>query len=470
MKDACKEELFRDVVASLEQAGHKLCVLHGDTGYPERYEPDKDVDTISEEPAQVPRILSEGKVASIVRAPKGAEGTLYMLYLYRRCRGRPVFLELDVWADCRRKGYVFLSGEEILESRRAFEYFKVPSPELEFTCHLLRRMIKGLDEARAQRLSELYREDPSGCTAQLARFFPKAEATLIAEAARSGDWKPVLRQSERLRQAMLENAHHEQPLGKLRFWLGEIGTRIRACVQPEGLMVVFLGTDGAGKSTVTARIEQDLAPAFSSTKRYHRPVASPLRWMKRYRARSRSGGRTSTGVSVGGMNAQPTQPHPPGKPPHKLPASLLKLGLWWADFAVFGYLLSIYPQLIRSTLVVLDRYYHDLLVHPEGYRYGGSLELARIVGRFVPSPHLVILLDAPPEVIQARKQELTFEETAQQREAYLELVEGLSNAHVVDASQSLDEVVDAVEEIILGYMADRTAQRLGLKTPRFSAP
>jgi thymidylate kinase len=468
MKDACKEELFRDVVASLEQAGHKLCVLHGDTGYPERYDAQKDVDTISEEPAQVPRILSEKKVASIVRAPKGAEGTLYMLYLYRRCRGRPVFLELDVWTDCRRKGYVFLGGEEFLKSRRAFEYFKIPAPDLEFSCQLLRRLIKGLDEARTQRLSELYREDLSGCTSQLARFFSESDATLIAEAARSGDWKPVLRQSERLRQAMLEKARHGQPLGKLRFWLGEIETRIRACVQPEGLMVVFLGTDGAGKSTVTARIEEDLAPVFSSTKRYHRPVASPLRWIKRYRPRP--SGNTSADVSVADTNAQPAQPHPPGKPPHNLPASLLKLGLWWADFTLFGYLLSVYPRLVKSTLVVLDRYYHDLLVHPEGYRYGGSLGLARIVGRFVPSPHLVILLDAPPDVIQARKQELTFEETAQQREAYLEVVEGLSNAYVLDASRSLDEVVYAAEEIILGYMADRTAKRLDLEAPRFSPP
>jgi len=143
---------------------------------------------------------------------------------------------------------------------------------------------------------------------------------------------------------------------------------------------------------------------------------------------------------------------------------LLKLGLWWADFTVFGYLLSVYPQIVKSTLVILDRYYQDLLVHPDGYRYGGPLWLARLVGRLVPPPHLFILLDAPPEVIQARKQELPFEETARQREAYLEVVAGLPNAHVVDASQSLDEVVDEAERIILDYMARRTARRLGLET------
>jgi thymidylate kinase len=464
MMSSSKEQLFRDVVARLEQADHTLCVFRGDKDHSERYVVNKDVDFVSENPAQVPRILSEGKVASIVRAFKGAQNTLYTLYLHRQTEGKPVFLELDFWADWRRKGYVFFDGEELLSARRPFDYFDVLSPELDFACALIKGLIEGLSDARTHRLSELYSENPSGCTKQLARFLPAAETSLIAGAARSGQWEPVYREREQLRRALLENMSREQPLGKARFWLSEIGTRLRACVQPQGLMVVFLGTDGAGKSTVTARIEQELAPAFLSTKRYHRPVASPLRWMKRYRRGSLSGGRAHAGTSAADLDVQAAQPLPPGKPPHKLPASLLKLGLWWADFTLFGYLLGIYPQMVGSTLVILDRYYQDLLVHPDGYRYGGPLWLARLVGRLVPPPHLFILLDAPPEVIQARKQELPFEETARQREAYLEVVEGLPNAHVVDASQSLDEVVDESERIILDYMARRTAQRLGFET------
>jgi hypothetical protein len=42
----------------------------------------------------------------------------------------------------------------------------------------------------------------------------------------------------------------------------------------------------------------------------------------------------------------------------------------------------------------------------------------------------------------------------------LKVVKRLSNAHVVDASKSLDKVVDETERIILGYMADRTTGRL----------
>jgi thymidylate kinase len=463
MMDPHREQLFRDVVVSLDQAGHRLCVLHGDKGHSERYDIDKDVDIVSQDPPQVPRILSEGKVASVVRAFKGAQNTLYTLYLYRQYGGKPVFLELDVWADCRRKGYVFFDGEEILKSRRTSEYFYVAAPEYEFACSLIKRLLRGLDKARAQRLSELYAEDPLGCTVQLARFFPQSEASLIAEAARSGNWEPVSSQLNHLRRVMLERARHEQPLGKLRYWLSEIGTRVKACVQPGGLMVAVLGTDGAGKSTVTARVERDLAPVFSSTKRYHRPVASARRWIKRHQTRSPSTKPARASVPIAEADGRPAGgPHPLGAPPRKLPASLLKLGFWWADYTVLGYLLAIYPRLVNSTFVVLDRYFDDLLVYPESYRYGGPLWLAHLVGRFIPRPHLVILLDAPPEVIQARKDELTFEETAHQQAAYVKVVERLSNGHIVDAAKPLDEVVREVEEIILGYMADRETRRLGL--------
>ena len=40
-------------------------------------------------------------------------------------------------------------------------------------------------------------------------------------------------------------------------------------VQPTGLLVAMLGADGAGKSTVLAQVEDDLAPAYRRTKRYH---------------------------------------------------------------------------------------------------------------------------------------------------------------------------------------------------------
>jgi thymidylate kinase len=214
-------------------------------------------------------------------------------------------------------------------------------------------------------------------------------------------------------------------------------------------MIALLGVDGAGKSTVMARIASDLSPAFPATKLYHRrPLASIRRWRERFYV-----GKGDESKHIIDTHAQPHR---------NRAASLAKLAFWWADYMFLGYIADIFPRLVDSTLVLFDRYYYDLLVYPKRYRYGGPLWLAYFVGQLIPRPHLVILLDAPPEVIQARKQEVSPEETARQREAYLQLVEEMPNGRVVDASKPLSNVIVEVEGIILDYMAASTARSLSI--------
>ena len=161
-------------------------------------------------------------------------------------------------------------------------------------------------------------------------------------------------------------------------------------------------------------------------------------------------------------HARPPTRNPHDKPPRGLALSLLKLGLWWADFTFLGYAVDVYPRLRRSTLVLFDRYYQDLLVDPKRHRYGGPLWLARYVGRLFPRPDVIILLDAPPEVLHSRKREVPLAETARQREAYLELVRRSPSCHVVDASRPVPEVVAEVEQVLIDRLAARTTRRLKL--------
>jgi len=138
---------------------------------------------------------------------------------------------------------------------------------------------------------------------------------------------------------------------------------------------------------------------------------------------------------------------------------LAKLAYSWIDYLLFGYLGDIFIRLVRNNLVILVRCYNDLLADPWRYRYGGPLWIVRLMGWFMPRPHLVILLDAPPEVLQSRKQEVAFEDSVRAREAYLRVVEALPNGRVVDGSKPLDEVVSEVEDIILDYMEERVSRR-----------
>ena len=134
---------------------------------------------------------------------------------------------------------------------------------------------------------------------------------------------------------------------------------------------------------------------------------------------------------------------PHGKSPRSMFFSLAKIFIWLMEewYAHFF-------QDNKETLLIYDRYYHDLLVDPKRYRYGGPRWAAELVGKLIPTPGLWVLLDAPAQVSQARKQEVPLEETARQRQAYLTFVRKQRNHIIIDASQSLDKVIVDLEHAI----------------------
>jgi thymidylate kinase len=142
---------------------------------------------------------------------------------------------------------------------------------------------------------------------------------------------------------------------------------------------------------------------------------------------------------------------------------------YWFVYYTFGYYVTVHLALARATLVMHDRHLVDALVDPRRYRYGGPSWLLRLIWRLAPKPDLVILLDAPPEVLQARKQEVHVEESARQREAYLSLVRTMGNGHVVDAARPLKWVVGDVNDIILRHLTTRIARRFRLEQNALSA-
>ena len=127
---------------------------------------------------------------------------------------------------------------------------------------------------------------------------------------------------------------------------------------------------------------------------------------------------------------------------------------YWTLHGTLGYA-SMYWAKARSTLVLNDRHFVDILVDPVRYRYGGPRGLLTFIWRLMPKPDLIILLYGPAEVLQARKRELTVEETARQCRDYLALVKPLRNSHIVDATKPFSQVVQTVTGIVLDQMASR---------------
>jgi len=79
----------------------------------------------------------------------------------------------------------------------------------------------------------------------------------------------------------------------------------------------------------------------------------------------------------------------------------------------------------------------------------------------VQSPDLVFLLDAPPEVLRSRKQEVPPEETCRQREAYRTVVARLKMGRIINCAQPLDRVVTDIMWEVLLHLENRQHRRTG---------
>lgn len=192
------------------------------------------------------------------------------------------------------------------------------------------------------------------------------------------------------------------------------------------MLIAFLGCDGSGKSAVIAGVAARLRADGANVACGHwRPVAF-------------AAGR--------GESARHTADDPHGQEARGLVGSIAKLGWLWLNWWV-GWFRFVGRQ-SQAGVVLFDRYHADLLVDPVRYRYGGPSALARLASRLMPQPDLVCFLDAPPEVLLARKQEVAPEALRRARDAYLRLAQSHPRFRVIDASRPLEQVVREVIDLI----------------------
>lgn len=352
-------------------------------------------------------------------------------------------IQVDLFHSLRWRGFDLLLADTVIDWRVERGLLATPHLVHEAVNDLLTRQIYHgyvKEEYKPTILAGL-RQFPAEVETVLRRMFGKTVGRKLATAIREERWADVEAQTRNMRQQLIWRRLLFQPVGTVMSLLRDGKRLLGRFWRPPGVTVVLLGPDGSGKSSVATRLIRTLDYTFDPGKGLH-VHWKPAVFLRRRRA-----------------ERQPTaDPH--AQTARNPFASLLVLLYHWLEFCA-GVVFQFHRALFRNGMVLVERYHYDFIVDPRRYRLRGVGWLARLLFRLLPAPDLVFLLDAPPEVLHARKPEVALEETRRQREAYRTLVARLPQGRIVDCSEPLEAVVNRIASEVLSYLEARQVRRTG---------
>lgn len=225
------------------------------------------------------------------------------------------------------------------------------------------------------------------------------------------------------------------------------GSRALRFLRPPGKMIALLGTDGSGKSTVIEAIKPSLMDATHKAMRIKHLRPGLLPPLGRIKDREHD------------ATSKAANPH--ADPPSGYLLSLVRLAYYFLDYTM-GYWLLVRPVIAKSpTLVLYDRYAHDIMLDPKRVRIKLPQWILRVFANLVPKPDLIICLHAAPEVLASRKQELPADEIKRQVNDLRAFAEKEKRAVPVNTEATLTESRNQVLESIFDLCAQRSAGHSG---------
>jgi thymidylate kinase len=233
-----------------------------------------------------------------------------------------------------------------------------------------------------------------------------ASSTDILGRARDREWYAL----EALRSEFQRKWRRRRPgalLTRLHYRADRLTHAVASISAPAGISITIIGPDGAGKTTLAEGLRETL------------PIPSRYVYMGVWRE------------------------YPWDKWLRFIPGLRLLQRMVRLRFRT----LEAWFHRVRGRIVLLDRFTYDVMLPSENLDNRGRIT-AWLVRKVCAEPHLVLVLNAPAELMWERKGEQGVEELERRRLSYLEMAEARDFSVIIDARQSVEDVRARAEEAV----------------------
>ena len=364
--------------------------------------------------------------------------------IYKR-EGETIYLmKFDVMVDTSWKSFLTLVDKYVMaENIIPFKDFYVANPESEAVMHFLYPLFEWGKIKKDIYKEDIYRYYKSDIFKKcFTNLWGESTANEVLKLISEKKWEEIQKRMSRLKKKAFVRSFFKY--GIYSNLLSAAYHTIRRKFKPSGKVLAFCGLDGAGKTTILDEMNDMFTDLLKSKKvfyGYWRPYVIPEIRELFGKKNSKAGidKQAQKGVTV---------KEPEKKPKGKV-ASIVKLLYYWLDFMLAGNKYGSIHQ--RGGMVLFDRHYIDMAVHPLRFEMGLSRSFILFMYKFIPKADYTFFLYCTPEEILKRKEEFTKAEIAQMTTDYMEAGKKIKNFVPIHTNTTIAEEIDE----ILSYVAIR---------------
>ena len=197
-----------------------------------------------------------------------------------------------------------------------------------------------------------------------------------------------------------------------------------------GLMIVLLGTDGSGKTTIINEL-----PQYFIKKNIDMEI-SYYHWRPGYFIKKKS--------NIEGSLVE----NPHAKPAYGKIKSYIKFMIINLDY-LLGYLFKVKKEINDGKLVIFDRYYYDYYLDKLRYRLSLEDKVIKLFQFMIPKPDITFLLIGTPETLYERKKEVSMDEIRRQINCMKKNKTNIPKSIYIDVDKDIVKVIVEIGSMIL---------------------